>query len=53
MARTRRGRRKNIHYVAPVALLRPLAVPIFRFIPPEPEDEAVTNTHDSDTRLPK
>lgn len=45
----RRGRRHNAHYVAPPVVLRPLSVPIFRFIPPEPKDEYTETTVDTDT----
>lgn len=47
MARTRRGRRHNPKYIAPV-ILHPLAVPVFRFIPPEDEDPFTTTTTDTD-----
>ncbi len=48
MGKTRRGKRHNARYVAPV-VVQNLSVPIFRFIAPEPDDEFTTNTQDSDT----
>ena len=47
MGKTRRGHRRNPHYVKPI-IVRPLSVPVFRFVEPEPEDEFTTNTVDTD-----